>query len=1197
MNTTFFLKSDRLSLLHPDWSRESFEVKVEDVELLEKLAAQYQQALAHRDDNQQNLLEIGTELGHWLNRSGWLERLLDEVDAPWAVVFQVPRRPKAAETAWLNAPWELLAWEKVHLAIDIDVRFNPVRQIGEAKNTLEPSPYRLGLMFMAAAPEQVTTLSYESEELAILDATQDRDLELTVEETGTLEELAVEVARYQPDVIHISCHGGFDAQKNPVLLLEDEEGQRAEMSAADWLGRPTLSNIEQGIKLAFISACHTANPSPQVADSLATQLIKGGMPAVLGWGNTVSDVEATQFAQYFYQFVAQRQSLSQAVGAARWQLFIHCQPKSRDWHLARLFIGRYQIGALTDGDQARRLLDAEFGAKAFLDKQKQVPVAGRAEFVGRRRSLQAIIREFRRPQYAGVLIHGMGRQGKSSLAARVARRLVNYTTVVVYGHYEAVDILLAFKDLSPTINSIVNAYETKVHTNPGLLTEALQQLLCEQEKPILLVIDDLEQVLEPPKETDGLYTVRADLQIGMRALLSSFARWSGQSHARLLLTSRYRFFIAGDQGENLADKLLQWPLAPMDTGEQRKQLEQKQRYLNHLEKRSFKQHAYLQKRCLQLASGNPGLQDQLYRLIRQDAKVAEQTLDEVAVWLNNGTTTIQEESTRDLLEGLVLDKLYQLLSTEAQQLLHWSQDFVMPLPIVALNQLATAEAVQALLTLGLWDGWRDEITLQPAAMLNRLAKRLCQDLETNQLPEIAEKLLSPLWTVWQAAERSDQADYQLTRLAVRVAETAILEQVAGNGVRWTTEKVSFTEGKALGMQAIEQLEAAGLTPDDLLLRYSAESCRRVGAEGDVDKALALHQRRLEILPTDKEWERAVAYAGIADILQARGQLDEALRIYQKEVLPAFERLGEIQQCAVIQGRIANILQARGQLDEALRIRQEEQLPVYERLGEVHSRAVTMGKIADILQARGQLDEALRIRQEEELPVYERLGDVRERAVTMGKIADILQARGQLDEALRIRQEEQLPVYERLGDVRSRAVTMGKIADILQARGQLDEALRIRQEEQLPVFERLGEVRSRAVTMGQIADILQARGQLDEALRIRQEEQLPVYERLGDVRLRAVTMGQIADILQARGQVDEALRIRQEEQLPVYERLGEVRSILVAQTKIAIIFMQLEPPRRNEANQLLCQALHAAQQMRIPEAGQIEAILQGFEMEC
>ena len=159
---------------------------------------------------------------------------------------------------------------------------------------------------------------------------------------------------------------------------------------------------------------------------------------------------------------------------------------------------------------------------------------------------------------------------------------------------------------------------------------------------------------------------------------------------------------------------------------------------------------------------------------------------------------------------------------------------------------------------------------------------------------------------------------------------------------------------------------------------------------------------------------------------------------------------DIRSRAVTMGKIADILERRGETDEALRIRREEQLPVFERLGDIRARAVTMGKIADILGQRGETDEALRIRREEQLPVYERLGDIRERAVTMGKIADILGRRGETDEALRIRREEQLPVFERLGDIRSRAVTMGQIADILGRRGETDEALRIRREEELPV---------------------------------------------------------------------------------------------------------------------------------------------------
>ena len=286
--------------------------------------------------------------------------------------------------------------------------------------------------------------------------------------------------------------------------------------------------------------------------------------------------------------------------------------------------------------------------------------------------------------------------------------------------------------------------------------------------------------------------------------------------------------------------------------------------------------------------------------------------------------------------------------------------------------------------------------------------------------------------------------------------------------------------------------------------------------GDGSQGLEWLGRAAEIFATNDEPVKEGAVRGrIADLEMTRGDHEAAGRQLQR-VLELSERAGSALARATTLGRMAGIYQARGQLDEALRIRQEEQLPLFQRLGDVRARAITLGQIADIYQARGQLDEALRIRQEDELPVFERLGDVRERAITLGKIADIHEARGQLDEALRIRQEDELPVYERLGDVRERVITLGKIADVYQARGQLDEALRIRQEEQLPVYERLGDVRERAITLGTIADIYEARGQLDEALRIRQEEQLPVFERLGDVRERAVTRAKLGDTLVARG---------------------------------------------------------------------------------
>ena len=121
----------------------------------------------------------------------------------------------------------------------------------------------------------------------------------------------------------------------------------------------------------------------------------------------------------------------------------------------------------------------------------------------------------------------------------------------------------------------------------------------------------------------------------------------------------------------------------------------------------------------------------------------------------------------------------------------------------------------------------------------------------------------------------------------------------------------------------------------------------------------------------------------------RGGLPDRALAAAEEQRDLDRKRGAERDAALAAGLIADILEARGEFDAALRIRTEEELPVYERLGDVRERAVTQGQIADILQARGELDEALRIRTEEELPVYERLGDVRSRAVTQGKIADIL----------------------------------------------------------------------------------------------------------------------------------------------------------------------------------------------------------------
>ena len=448
----------------------------------EQWGTAYRHACGQRDAAEK-LLELGREMFDWLDGGGrWIERARAAARPPWLVEFSVALHPSVVEGAFLEAPWELLADGADHLAADTELIYCPIRRLAPPAEPEPPSESRLSMVFMAAAPEEQVTLSYEAEEAAILRATGSIGLDLTVEETGTLPLLGECVAREslsgRLDVLHISCHGTLDPE--PRLLLEDDEGGPAPATAeevCDTLG-------EHRPRLLCLSACETA-ASDRLLGSLAAGMIRRGFPAVLGWSGKVRDAAATEFAADLYAQLARFQPLETALARARLKL-LRPQPgalekkRSEDWHLARLFLGPGGGGVLCRGTRARHRRDAEYAYKTFLnERDQQVPVAGINEFVGRRRQIQRVLRVFRQGSHAGVLVHGMGRQGKSSLAARIAHRLHQHTLVVLHGAYDAQTVLRAFDRFvrGDEVRAIVGRHEAPVGDDPAVLYQALCELL------------------------------------------------------------------------------------------------------------------------------------------------------------------------------------------------------------------------------------------------------------------------------------------------------------------------------------------------------------------------------------------------------------------------------------------------------------------------------------------------------------------------------------------------------------------------------------------------------------------------------------------------------------------------------------------------------------------------------------------------
>jgi CHAT domain/AAA ATPase domain len=585
------------------------------------------------------LIAIGESLMRWLEADGrrWLSRLLDDGPRPLLVGFEAGRDPDVRARALLEAPWELLLHpeRREFLAQDSKVRFTPFRRQGRPTSPPPPPPFRLGSLFMAAAPEGQRELAFEAEENALLAAVGTR-AEIEVEDTGELDRLAHRLGELEAiQIVHLSCHGTDDkraTEKAPALFLEDELGLEQPVSTGD------LANAlaAKPPRLLFLSACLTAAGDADSPDPLVSALVASGFSACLGWAGSVLDPEATRFATELYQPLADGVPLEQAVARAM-QTLLLSNPPSSDWHLARLWLGADGGGPLVGAQRKeRRIITASAGYKEMLDKRVgKSPVASREEFVGRRRELKEALRVLERADHAGILIHGMGRLGKSSLAARIANRLEHrLRRAVLFEQYDAGTLIEELRAASPSAAAWLadNQFDP---ADPLRLELALRALFEGPlgltgykglpGEPVLLIIDDAEQMLEDPKAgAADPETIHPDHQPMLRALLRALD--PARTSSRLLVTSRYRFRLP-DGRDDLAHKLLySLQPRPMHSAALAK--------IAH--RAAPTGEAALRDRAVGASVGNPGLLAILAPAVANDPKGAPGLLAEMEAHLTKG---------------------------------------------------------------------------------------------------------------------------------------------------------------------------------------------------------------------------------------------------------------------------------------------------------------------------------------------------------------------------------------------------------------------------------------------------------------------------------------------------------------------------------------------------------------------------------
>lgn len=194
-------------------------------------------------------------------------------------------------------------------------------------------PLRILGVLSSPRDGNLSTLNLRQErervEHAVAPLCKSGDLELHWLPRNTIGELQRTLTDGPWHIFHFVGHGGFDNRvRQGAIAIEDDSGQPLLLTATNLR---MLLQDHFSLRLVVLNACDTASgDDSNVFSSMAGELVRHGVPAVLAMQHPISDQGAALFASHFYESLVKGLSVVEALTEGRKAMHLQ-KDNSLEW--------------------------------------------------------------------------------------------------------------------------------------------------------------------------------------------------------------------------------------------------------------------------------------------------------------------------------------------------------------------------------------------------------------------------------------------------------------------------------------------------------------------------------------------------------------------------------------------------------------------------------------------------------------------------------------------------------------------------------------------------------------------------------------------------------------------------------------------------------------------------------------------------